>query len=105
MNAEYIAVAQCSEGTPQAMQTNAQSPADLPMRIEYLVQEQIATGRFQSADEVLVEALETLRDVDQLAEPVREELRQRLTRAGNGHSLPLDRPALFAEARRRLEAE
>lgn len=87
------------------MQTNAQSPTDLPMRIEHLVQQQIATGRFRTADEVLVEALETLRDVEQLAEPVRHELRQRLARAGKGDSLPLDRAAFFAEARRRLEAD
>lgn len=75
------------------------------MRIERLVQEQIATGRFQNSDEVLVEALETLRDFGQLAEPVRDELRQRLNRAGKGNSLPLDREAFFAEARRRLEGE
>jgi putative addiction module CopG family antidote len=87
------------------MQTNAQVPSDLPTRIEHLVQQQIATGRFQTADEVLVEALETLRDVEQLAEPVRDELRQRLGRAGKGNSLPLDHSAFFAEARRRLQAE
>ena len=78
---------------------------DLSIRINHLVQEQIATGRFRSADEVLVEALETLRDVEQLAEPLGEELRRRLTRAGKGNSLPLDRAAFFAEARRRLAAE
>lgn len=78
---------------------------DLSVRIDHLVQEQISTGRFRSANEVLVEALETLREVEQLAEPVREELRQRLTRAGKGHSLPLDRSAFFAEARRRLASE
>jgi putative addiction module CopG family antidote len=87
------------------MATDAQSANDLPLRIEHLVQEQIATGRFRTTDEVLVEALETLRDVEQMVEPVRDELRERLSRAGKGDSLPLDRAAFFAEARRRLAAE
>lgn len=87
------------------MRANAPSPSELPLCIERLVQEQIATGRFHSTDEVLFEALETLRDFEQLAEPVRDELRQRLDRAGKGNALPLDREAFFAEARRRLEIE
>lgn len=87
------------------MGTEAQSTSDLSSRIDFLVQQQIATGRFQTSEEVLVEALETLRDVDELAEPVREELRERLKLAGKGLSLPLDRAAFFTEARRRLAAE
>lgn len=87
------------------MGTGTQNSSDLPSRIEYLVQQQIATGRFQTSEEVLVEALETLRDVEQLVEPMREELLHRLSMAGKGHSAPLDRAAFFAEARRRLAAE
>ncbi|MGH7138488.1 MAG: hypothetical protein ACREHD_22280 [Pirellulales bacterium] len=87
------------------MGTEAQSTGDLSSRIDFLVQQQIATGRFKTSEEVLVEALETLRDVEELAEPVREELRERLKLAGKGLSLPLDRAAFFAQARRRLAAE
>lgn len=87
------------------MGTDAQNTSDLSSRIDYLVQQQIATGRFGTSEEVLVEALETLRDMERLAEPVREELRIRLNLAGKGHSLPLDRAAFFEEARRRLAAE
>lgn len=79
--------------------------SDLRPRIDQLVQQQIATGRFQTADEVLVEALETLRDMEQFAEPVRDELRRRLLRVNDARSLPLDRAAFCAEARRRLAAD
>ncbi|HEX7446856.1 MAG TPA: hypothetical protein VF306_04880 [Pirellulales bacterium] len=79
--------------------------SDLRPRIDQLVQQQIATGRFQTAEEVLVEALETLRDMEQFAEPVRDELRRRLLRVNDARSLPLDRAAFRAEARRRLAAD
>lgn len=75
---------------------------DLAVRIDELVQEQIATGRFNSASEVLVEALETLRDIENFAEPIRDELRRRLSRCGQGFSVPLNRAAFFANARSRL---
>ena len=78
------------------MGTAAQSTSDLSSRIDFLVKQQIATGRFQTSEQVLVEALETLRDVEELAEPVRAELRERLKLAGKGFSLPLDRAAFFA---------
>lgn len=79
--------------------------SDLRPRIDQLVQQQIATGRFQTADEVLVEALETLRDMENFAESVGDELRRRLSRADGARSLPLDRAAFRAEARRRLAAD
>jgi len=75
---------------------------DLATRIDQLVQQQMATGRFQSANEVVVEALETLRDLESFAEPFHEELRQRLDRTGQGNTMPLNRLAFFAEARRRV---
>lgn len=78
---------------------------DLTPRIDQLVQQQIATGRFQSANEVLVEALETLCDMEQFAEPIRDELRRRLSRTRETGSFPLDRTAFRAEARRRLAAD
>lgn len=78
---------------------------DLSVRIDHLIREQIAKGRYRSNDEVMVEALETLRDVEQLSEPIRKELSERLASAGKGLSLPLDRDAFFAETRRRLAAE
>jgi Arc/MetJ-type ribon-helix-helix transcriptional regulator len=74
---------------------------DPATRIDQLVQRQMATGRFSSRDEVVVEALEFLSDVEQFAEPIRVELRERLSRVGLGNALPLDRDAFFAEARRR----
>ncbi|MGH7194018.1 MAG: ribbon-helix-helix domain-containing protein [Candidatus Saccharimonadales bacterium] len=79
--------------------------SDIRPRIDQLVQQQIATGRFQTADEVLVEALETLRDMEHFAEPIRDELRRRLSRGNEARSLPLDRAAFRAEARRRLAAD
>lgn len=79
--------------------------SNLAPRIDALVQQQIATGRFRTTNEVLVEAVETLCDMEQLAEPMREELRRRLRRTGEACSLPLDRAAFRAEARRRLAAD
>jgi len=78
---------------------------NLTPHIDQLVQQQIATGRFSTSDEVLVEALETLRDIEQLAEPMRDELRRRLRRTAEACSIPLDRTAFRAEARRRLAAD
>lgn len=44
-------------------------------------------------------------DMEQLAEPIRNELRRRLDRTRETGSFPLDRTAFRVEARRRLAAD
>jgi Arc/MetJ-type ribon-helix-helix transcriptional regulator len=62
-------------------------------------------GPYASADEVLLDAMLALEDVNKREDDLRHEVRQRVARANSGLSMPLDRNAFKAEARKRLAAE
>jgi Arc/MetJ-type ribon-helix-helix transcriptional regulator len=70
-----------------------------------LVQQQMASGRYNSEDDLLVDAIHALDGLREQHEQLGGEIRSRLERAGQGHSQPLDRDAFKAEARRRLSEE
>ena len=61
-----------------------------PPDVQQLVQEQLATGRYGSEDEVILEALELLRDRDAHFREFREQLRARLDRLDRGEGTQLE---------------
>jgi antitoxin ParD1/3/4 len=71
----------------------------LPADLERLVQDQVATGRYRSADEVISTALRALeeqdRDLEARADAFKAEIERRLA---SGPATPLD----FSEVKRRI---
>ena len=71
---------------------------------EMLIDEQLATGRYGSRDEVIAEALALLSDCAQLEQLKLKRLRAEIQKGlDSGKSTPLDMRALKEEARRRNE--
>jgi Arc/MetJ-type ribon-helix-helix transcriptional regulator len=73
-----------------------------PPNLDQMIQHWIEVGPYASADEVLLDAMLALEDVQKREDELHKEIHQRLAKAGRGLSLPLDRAALKATARRTL---
>jgi Arc/MetJ-type ribon-helix-helix transcriptional regulator len=73
-----------------------------PPNLDQMVRHWMDVGPYASADEVLLDAMLALEDVQKRENDLRNEIHQRLAKAGSGLSQPLDRSAFRAEARRRL---
>jgi antitoxin ParD1/3/4 len=75
---------------------------DLPIELERLVQQKIASGRYRSAEEVISNALLALEEQDHeltaRAKAFKTEIARRLA---SGPSTPID----FSEIKRRIRAE
>lgn len=74
-------------------------------QLNRLIQQHMALGQYKSEDDLLVEAIHALDDLRNRHAHLQGEIRDRLKRAGQGHSNPLDREAFKAEARRQLAEE
>jgi Arc/MetJ-type ribon-helix-helix transcriptional regulator len=80
-------------------------PDTFSPELNRLIREKMATGHYRSEEELLLDAVRALDDLQALHTQLRTQISDRLAKAGQGHSRPLDREAFKAEARRRLEAE
>ncbi len=74
----------------------------LPPEIKEQVREHMASDRHASEGELLVEALRALDHVRERQEQLRDEIQERVARAGKGTSASLDRETFKDEARRRF---
>ncbi len=75
----------------------------LPPELERLVAEKVDSGGYQSASEVICDALQLLRDRDQRRlEDLRRDIAIGLDQADRGEIAPMDMDAIRSEARRRL---
>ena len=73
-----------------------------PPNLDQMIRHWMEVGSYTSADEVLLDAMLALEDVQKREDDLRNEIHQRLGKAGTGLSLPLDRGDFKAEARRRF---
>ncbi len=76
-----------------------------PPNLDQMIRPWMEVGPYASADEVLLDAMLALEDVNKREDDLRHEVRQRVARANSGLSMPLERNAFKAEARKRLAAE
>ena len=80
----------------------------LTPELEELVNQKVESGMYNSAGEVIREALRLLKEQDELKRVRREELRREVLRgyeqARRGESRPLDIEAVKTEGRKRLAA-
>lgn len=68
-----------------------------PPDVQQLVQEQLATGRYGTEDEVILEALELLRDRDSHFREFQAQLRARLDRLDRGEGIELEDEAALRQ--------
>ena len=73
-----------------------------PPNLDQMVRYWMKVGSYASEDEVLLDAMLALEDVQKREGELRDEVHQRLAKAGSGLSLPLDRAEFKTEARRRF---
>jgi putative addiction module CopG family antidote len=73
-----------------------------PPQLDQMVRHWMSAGHYRSEDEVLLDAMLALEEVQKREDELRNEIHRRLSKAGSGLSLPLDRTAFKAEARRRF---
>jgi antitoxin ParD1/3/4 len=78
----------------------------LTPHLEKLVQAKVASGLYNSASEVMREALRLMEERDQMHELRLEELRREIQKGiDSGESTPLDFEAIKARGRKRLAAQ
>ncbi len=73
-----------------------------PPNLDQMIRHWLEVGPYTSPDEVLLDAMLALEDVQKREDELRNEIHRRLSKSGSGLSLPMDRNAFKAEARRRL---
>lgn len=76
----------------------------LTPELEKLVARKVKTGRYQTASEVIREALRALEERDQLAALRLQELRKEIQKGLQGRATPFDPEETKRELRRRIAA-
>ena len=76
-----------------------------PPEIKEQVREHMASGRYASEGELLVEALRALDHVRERQDQLRDEIQERVAKAGKGTSTSLEPETFKAEARRRFSSQ
>lgn len=80
-----------------------------PPELHGLVQTELASGRYKDEDELLLEAVRSLRERESHAEQFRQDLQARIERVDRGEGIELeDEQALhefFEDVKRRCRAE
>ena len=74
----------------------------LTPELEKLVNQKVKTGRYQTASEVVREALRALEERDQVAAMRLHELRKEIQKGLRGKATPLDMEEIKRETRRRI---
>jgi putative addiction module CopG family antidote len=80
-------------------------PKTYPPDLEQFVQQELANGRYQSEDELLIDALSVFREMKQRHAALCRDVQRSIEQADRGESSPLDTEATIAEGRRRLSEQ
>ncbi|MBX9791772.1 MAG: type II toxin-antitoxin system ParD family antitoxin [Pirellulales bacterium] len=75
---------------------------ELSPELNRLIQEKLQQGLYQSASDLLVDAMFALEEIERCERDLRAAIQLRVAKAGQSLSQPFDREAFRAEARRRL---
>lgn len=74
-----------------------------PPGLERLVHDRMSVGDYQNEDELLLDAMLALEEIESRGAELRDELRRRIAKANTECRGPLDRDAVKAAGRQRLE--
>ena len=76
----------------------------LPQDLQQFVQQEIASGRYQSEEDVVREGLRLLRERDRRLQALREDIQPALEQLDRGEGERLDAESIKARGRKRLAA-
>ena len=76
----------------------------LPHDLQQFVQQEIASGRYQSEEDVVREGLRLLRERDRRLQALREDIQPALEQLDRGEGERLDAESIKARGRKRLAA-
>ena len=73
-----------------------------PSELDQLIQEKIASGDYQSQDDVLLDAMYALNEMNRRHAELRQEIQSRAAKCGQGLSVPFDPDEIKARGRAQL---
>ena len=76
-----------------------------PPELEQFVQQELANGRYQSEDELVIDALTVFREMKQRHEELRRDVQQAIAEADSGETKELDIEEVIARGCERLADE
>ena len=76
-------------------------PKTYPPELEQFVQQELANGRYQSEDELVIDALTAFREMKQRHDDLRRDVQRSIEQADRGEVEPWDIDTILAEAHRR----
>ena len=76
-------------------------PKTYPPELEQFVKQELANGKYQSEDELVVDALTVFRELKQRHDELRRAVQRSIEQADRGEVEPWDIDVILAEAHRR----
>ena len=73
----------------------------IPRELEPFIRSELSTGRYRSKDELVVDAVRTLRELKRRHRQLRDDIRHAIDQLDRGHGQPLDMTAIKEKARAR----
>ena len=73
-----------------------------PPQVRQFVEQELASGSYQSEDELVIEALQVFRELKSRHQRLRTDVQESIAQAERGAVKPLDTEATKAEARRQF---
>lgn len=77
----------------------------LPQDLQQFVQQEVASGRYRSEEDLLCAGLRLLRERERRLQALREDIEPALGQLDRGEGKPLDAESIKARGRKRLAAE
>ena len=77
----------------------------LPHDLQHFVQQEVASGKYQSEEDVVCQGLRLLREREQRLQALREDIQPALEQLDRGEGEPFDAEGVKARGRKRLAAK
>lgn len=74
----------------------------IPRELEQFIRRSLTTGEYRSEDELVVDAVSTLRELKRRHQQLKDDIRHAIDQLDRGQGKPLDMKAIKAKARARL---
>ena len=80
-------------------------PKSYPPELEQFVQQELATGKYQSEDELVIAALTVFRELNTRYQHLRDDVQRAIVQADQGEVAPLDVATIKSEVTRQLDEQ
>lgn len=75
----------------------------IPRELETFIRRELSAGEYRSEDELVVDAVRTLRELKRRHRQLRSDIRHAIDQLDRGQGKPLDMKSIKAKARARLD--